>query len=120
MVHGFEPYINSISIIQFPAMIFSVSAEGSLNRAAHLISIFLLLTLSKSFSFNLCAFGACLPLSSAYSYLVRLQPLAQGHDIGKQNFVSLYFGFIIIEFDETADIQCRHYFSYTHFFGLNI
>ena len=30
MVHGFD----SISITQFPAMIFSFSAEGSLNRVA--------------------------------------------------------------------------------------
>ena len=33
MVHGFD----SISIAQFPAMICSVSAEGSLNRVAHSI-----------------------------------------------------------------------------------
>ena len=33
MVHGFD----SISITQFPAMICSVSAEGSLNRVAHSI-----------------------------------------------------------------------------------
>ena len=62
IVNGFD----SISITQFPAMICSVSAEGSLNRVvAHLIYIFLLLPLSKSFLFNLCAFAACLPLSSA-------------------------------------------------------
>ena len=61
MVHGFD----SISIAQFPAMICSVSAEGSLNRVAHSISMFLLLTLRKSFLFILCAFDACLPLSSA-------------------------------------------------------
>ena len=45
MVHGFD----SISITQFPAMICSISAEGSLNRVAYSIWIFLLLTLSKSF-----------------------------------------------------------------------
>ena len=84
--------LDSISITQFPAMICSVSAEGSLNRVAHSIQIFLLLTLSKSFLFNLCAFGACLPLSSAQSYLVRFQP---SHDVGNQTFVSLYSGFII-------------------------
>ena len=93
MVYGFD----SISITQFPAMICSVSAKGSLNRVAHSIQIFLLLTLSKSFLFNLCAFAACLPLSSAQSYLVRFQPLAQSHDIGNQNFVSLHSGFIIID-----------------------
>ena len=31
MVHGFD----SISMTQFPTMICSVSAEGSLNRVAH-------------------------------------------------------------------------------------
>ena len=104
MVHGFD----SISITQFPAMICSVSVEGFLNRVAHSIQIFLLLILSKSFLFNLCAFDACLPLSSAQSYLVRFQLLAQSHDIGKQNFVSLHSGFIIIDFDEAASMQCWH------------
>ena len=61
MIHGFD----SISIIQFPAMICSFSVEGSLNRVDHSIYIFLLLTSSKSFLFNLSAFAACLPLSSA-------------------------------------------------------
>ena len=111
MVYGFD----SISITQFPAMICSVSAKGSLNRVAHSIQIFLLLTLSKSFLFNLCAFAACLPLSSAQSYLVRFQPLVQSHDIGNQNFVSLYSGFIIIDFDEAAEMQWWYYFSYTYF-----
>ena len=59
MAHGFD----SISIRQCPAMIFSVSAEGSLNRVAHSIQNFVLLTLGKSFLFNLCAFAACFPLS---------------------------------------------------------
>ena len=103
MVHGFD----SISITQFLAMICSVSVEGSLNRVA-------LLTSGKSFLFNLCAFAACLPLSSAQSYLVRFQPLAQSHDIGNQNFVSLHSGFIIIDFDEAADMQCWHYFFHTY------
>ena len=111
MVHGFD----SISITQFPALICSASAEVSLNRVAHSIQIFLLLTLSKSFLFNLCAFAACLPLSSAQSYLVRFQPLAQSHVIGNQNFVSLYSGFIIIDFDEVADMKCWHYYSCTYF-----
>ena len=62
MVDGFD----SIEITQFPAMTWSISAEGSLNRVvAHFIYIFLLLPLSKSFLFNLCAFAACLLLSSA-------------------------------------------------------
>ena len=65
MVHGFDP----ISITQFPVMIGSVSAEGSLNRVAHSIQTFLLLTLSKSFLFNLCVFTPCLPLSSTYMRL---------------------------------------------------
>ena len=78
MVHGFR----SISIAQFPAMICSVLAEASLNRDAHSIEIFLLLTMSKSFLFILCAFDACLTLSSAYSYLVRTELLVQSHDIG--------------------------------------
>ena len=60
MVHGFD----FISITQFPAMICSVSAEGSLNRVAYSIQIFLLLALSKSFLLNLCAFAPRLPLSS--------------------------------------------------------
>ena len=60
MVHGFD----SISTAQFPVMICSVSAESSLNHDAHSIQMFLLLTLSKSFFFILCAFDACLPLSS--------------------------------------------------------
>ena len=47
-VHG----IDSISIAQFPAMICSVSANGSLNRVAPML-------------FSLCAFYAWLPLSSA-------------------------------------------------------
>ena len=111
MVHSFD----SISITQFPAMTCSVSAEGSINYVAYSIQIFLLLTLSKSFLFNLCAFAACLPLSSGQSYLVRLQPLAQSHSIGNQNFVSLHSGFIIINFDEAADMQCWHYFSDTYF-----
>ena len=64
MVHGFD----TISIT-FPAMIWSVSAEGSLNRVAQSIQIFLLLTLSKSFLFDLCAFAPCLPLSSTYMRL---------------------------------------------------
>ena len=75
MVYGFD----SISIAQFPTVICSVSAEGSINCVAHSI---LLLTLRKSFFFILCAFDTCLLLSSAYSYLVRFQPLAQSHDIG--------------------------------------
>ena len=111
MVRGFD----SISITQFPAMICSVSAEGSLNRVAHSIQIFLLLTLSKSFLFNLCAFAACSPFSSAQSYLVRFQPLGQSHDIGNQNFASLHSGFIITDFDEAADMQCWHYLSHTKF-----
>ena len=45
MVQGFD----SISIAQFPVMICSVSAEGSLNCVAHSIYMFLVLTLSKSF-----------------------------------------------------------------------
>ena len=53
------------SITQFLAMICSVSVEGSLNRVAYSISTFFLLTLSESFLFNLSAFAACLPLSSA-------------------------------------------------------
>ena len=61
MIHGFD----SISIAQFPAMICSVSAEGSLNRVAHSILMFLLLTLSKSFLSILCALDAFLLLSSA-------------------------------------------------------
>ena len=61
MVHSFD----SISITQFPPMICSVSVEGSINCVAHAIYIFLLLALSKSFLLNLCAFAACLPLSSA-------------------------------------------------------
>ena len=111
MVDSFD----SISITQFPAMICSVSAEGSLNRVAHSIQIFLLLTLSKSFLFNLCAFAACLPLRSAQPYLVMFQPLAQSQEIGNQIFVSLHSDFIIIDFDEAAGIQCWHYFSYTYF-----
>ena len=71
MVHGFD----SINIAQFPAMICSVLGEGSLNRDAHSIEIFLLLTMSKSFLFILCAFHACLRLSSAYLYLVRIESL---------------------------------------------
>ena len=84
-------------------MICSVSAEGSLNRVPHSIQIFLVLTLSKSFL-----------ISSAQSYLVRFQPLAQSHDIEKQNFVSLHFGFIFVDFDEAADMQCWHYFCYMY------
>ena len=61
MVHGFD----SIRIAQFPATICSVLAEGSLNRVADSIYMFLLLTLSKSSLFNFCAFDACLPLSLA-------------------------------------------------------
>ena len=70
--------------------------------------MFLLLTLSKSFLFILCAFDACLPLNSDKSYLVRFQRLALSHDIGKYNFVSFHSGFIIIDFDEAADMQCQH------------
>ena len=111
MVHG----LDSIGIAQFPAIICSISAEGSLNRVAHSIQMFFLLTLSKSFLFILCAFDACLPLSSAQLYLVRFQPLAQSHDIGNQNFVSLHSGFITIDFDEAVDMQCWHYFFYMYF-----
>ena len=57
MVHGFD----FISTAHFRAMICFVSAEGSLNRAAHSIEMFLLLTLSKSLLFIL---WACLSLSS--------------------------------------------------------
>ena len=39
--------------------------------------MFFLLILSKSFLCTLCAFDVCLPLSSAESYLVKFQPLAQ-------------------------------------------
>ena len=111
MVHGFD----SIRIAQFPAMIYPVSAGGSLYRVSHSIQIFLLLTLSKSFLLSVCAFAACLTLSSAQSYLVRFQPLTLYHDIGNQNFVSLYSGFIIIDFDEAVGMLCWHYFSYTYF-----
>ena len=111
MVHGFD----SISITQFPVMICAVSAEGSLNRVAHSIQIFVLLTLSKLFLFNLCTFAASLPLSLAQSYLVIFHLLAQSHDIGNQNFVSLHSGFIIIDFDGTADMQCYHYSSNVYF-----
>ena len=78
MVHGFD----SISTAQIPAMICSLSAEGSLNRLAHSIYIFFLLIFGKSLLLNLCVFAACLPLSSASSCLVRFQLLAQSHDIG--------------------------------------
>ena len=60
MVHGF----NFISITQLPVMVCSVSAEGSLNSVAHSIYMFILLILSKSFLFILCAFDACSPFSS--------------------------------------------------------
>ena len=110
MVHSFD----SISITQFPAMICSVSAEGSLNRVPHSIQIFLVLTLSKSFLISFCAFTGCLPLSSAQSYLVRFQSLAQSYDIEKQNSVSLHSGFIFVDFDEAANMQCWHQFSYMH------
>ena len=63
MVHGFD----SIRIAKFPAMICSVSAEGFLNHVTHSIQMFLLLTLSKSFLLNLCAFNACLPLRHTWS-----------------------------------------------------
>ena len=85
MVHGFD----SISTEEFPAMICSVSGEGSLNWVAHSIQMFLLLTLSKSFLLILCAFDACLPLSSAKSYLVRFQSLTHSHDTRNQNFSHL-------------------------------
>ena len=78
-------------------MIFSVSSESSLNRVAHSIQIFVLLTLSQSFLFNLCPFDACLPVSPAQSFLVRFQPLAQSRDVRNQNFVSLHSGFIVID-----------------------
>ena len=39
--------------------------------------------------FILCAFDACLPLSSAWPYLVRFQSLAQSHDIG--SYISFYY-----------------------------
>ena len=61
MIHCFD----SISAAQFPTMICSVSAEGFLIHVAHSIKMFILLTLSKSFLFILCAFGACLPFSLA-------------------------------------------------------
>ena len=61
MVHGFD----SIIIAEFPAMICSVLAEGSLDCLTHSIYMFLLLILSKSFLFILCAFNTFLPLSSA-------------------------------------------------------
>ena len=85
MVHGFD----SISIAQFPAMIWSVKAEGSLNRVVHSIYLFLLLILTKSVLFILCAFDACSPLSSAWPYLVRFQPHAQSHDI--RSYISFYY-----------------------------
>ena len=47
MIHGFD----STGIVQFSAMTCSDSGEGSLNRVAHSIYMFLLLTLSKSFLF---------------------------------------------------------------------
>ena len=56
MVHGFD----FISTAHFRAMICFVSAEGSLNRAAHSIEMFLW-TLSKSL---LLILWACLSLSS--------------------------------------------------------
>ena len=67
MVYGFD----FISIGQYPGMICSTSAEGSLNRVAHSIRMLLLLTLSQSFLFILSVIDACLPLSSAYSGSVR-------------------------------------------------
>ena len=45
MVYGFD----SSSIGHFPAMVCSISAEGSLNLVAHWIYIFLLLPLSEPF-----------------------------------------------------------------------
>ena len=78
LVHDFD----SISIAQFPAMICSISAEGSLNRVDHSIKTCILLILSKSFLFILCAFDACSSFSSAQSFLVRFQLLGQIHDIG--------------------------------------
>ena len=104
MDYGFD----SIGIGHFPAMVCSISAEGSLNLVAHQIQMFLLLTLIKSFFVS--AFDACLPLSSVYSGLVRFQLLAQSHDIENQNFVSLHSGFIIIDFDEAADMLCLIFF----------
>ena len=78
MVHGFD----SISISQFPVMICSVSAEGSLNHVAHSIYMFLLLTLSKSVLFILCAFDACLPLNLVILGQISVPCLAQSHDMG--------------------------------------
>ena len=60
IVYGFD----SSDISLFPAMIWSVSAIGFLNRIAHSIYMFLHLTLSKSFLYILCAFDASLPFSS--------------------------------------------------------
>ena len=108
-------WLDSISITQFPTVICSVSAEGSQNCVAHSIQIFHLLTLSKSFLFNLWVFAGCLPVSSAQPYLVRFQLLAQSHDIRNQNSVSLHSGFHIIDFHEAAGMQCWDYFSYTCF-----
>ena len=85
-------------------------------------------TLSKSccsfdlavpFLFILSAFAVCLLLSSAQSYLVKFQSIVQSHHIGYQKFISLHFGFIIIDFDESADMPCWHYFFYPYF-GLDI
>ena len=55
----------SIGIAQFPAMICSASAEGSLNRVVHPLDLDVYsLTLSESFLFILFAFDTCLPFSS--------------------------------------------------------
>ena len=75
----------------------------------------------SSFDFELIIFVyfACIscfpPLSSAYSYLVRFEPLAQSYDIRNYNFVSLHSGLIITDFNEAADTQYWQYFSYMDF-----
>ena len=112
------PGLDFISSIQFPTVIWSISSR--LSQCCWLNWEVSPSILSKSFYFVNSACVYCL-LRTRFTLiicLVKLQPLAQSHDIRQETFVSYHF-VIIIDFDEAPDVPCWPSFSDT-FFDLEI
>ena len=103
MFYGFD----SVSIAQFLAMISSVSAKPSQNCVAYsLFSYFDCICCLSTTQFSLVKFSQ-IAVSCSKSWYWILQ------------VVSLNFSFIVINFNESADMPCWDCFLYTNF-GLYI
>ena len=104
-----------LSITQFPTMTCSVSAEGSLNCVAHSIRSFFFWLWANNFfliGVHLLLVYHAAQLSHTWSDFSRSLKFITPETL---LFVSLHSVFIIIDFDEAANMQCWHYFCCTYF-----